>query len=179
MRMKMLFPVLFLAAGMLPLAAQETEAGIQGALVFPQSDLRSATDGRIGFTLGVHGGIDLQGGNELRPRIDYTRVDGGSFSLSSLKSTTTVQAVGIGVDYLYYLEHRRRGSYAVGGLELNWWEAQYRFRSSERETSPSVMIGVGHRFNASVAMEFNLDYGQFRPSMGSASSIKGGVFYRF
>jgi hypothetical protein len=38
---------------------------------------------------------------------------------------------------------------------------------------------VGHRFNSSVSMEFNLDYGQFRPSVGVASSIKGGVFYRF
>jgi hypothetical protein len=177
--MTMLSPLLCLAAGALPLAAQQTEAGIQGALVFPQNDLRSATNGRTGFALGVHGGIDLQGGSELRPRIDYTRIDGGSFSLSSLTSTTTVQAVGLGVDYLYYLEQRLRGAYAVAGVELDWWESQYRFNGSQRETSPSLMVGVGHRFNANVSMEFNLDWGQFRPSMGSASSIKAGVFYQF
>jgi hypothetical protein len=177
--MKTLFPVLCLAAAALPLAAQETEAGFQAALVFPQNDLRTAVGGRTGFTLGFHGGIDLQGGNELRPRIDYTRIDGGSFSLSALNSTTTVQAIGIGVDYLRFLEGRLRGSYAVGGLELNWWNTQYRFGGNDRETSPSLMIGVGHRFNSSISMEFNLDYGQFRPSVGSASSIKGGIFYHF
>ena len=121
----------------------------------------------------------IQGGNELRPRIDYTRIDGGSFSLSSLNSTTTVQAVGVGIDYLRYLEGRRRGSYAVAGIELNWWESQYRFRGSDRETSPSLMVGVGHRFNSSWSMEFNLDWGQFRSYVGTASDIKGGVFYRF
>jgi hypothetical protein len=179
MRMKTLLPALCFAAAILPLSAQETEAGIQGGLIFPQSDLRSAVNGRTGFTLGVHGGIDLQGGNELRPRIDYTRIDGGSFSLSSLNSTTTVQAVGVGIDYLRYLEGRRRGSYAVAGIELNWWESQYRFRGSDRETSPSLMVGVGHRFNSSWSMEFNLDWGQFRSYVGTASDIKGGVFYRF
>jgi hypothetical protein len=176
--MRNLIPVLCFAAA-LPLAAYETEAGIQGGLVFPQNDLRSAVGGRTGFTFGFHGGIDLQGGQELRPRLDYTRIDGGSFSLSSLNSTTTVQAIGIGLDYIYYVEQRRRGSYVVGGLELNWWETQNRFGGSDRETSPSLMIGVGHRFNSAVSMEFNLDYGQFRPSAGVASSIKGGVFYRF
>jgi hypothetical protein len=113
MRMKTLLPALCFAAAILPLSAQETEAGIQGGLIFPQSDLRSAVNGRTGFTLGVHGGIDLQGGNELRPRIDYTRIDGGSFSLSSLNSTTTVQAVGVGIDYLRYLEGRRRGQFIL------------------------------------------------------------------
>jgi len=179
MRMKTLFPSLILATAMLPLAAQQTEAGIQGSLLFPQSDLRSAVDGRVGFEIGVHGAIDLGEGNEVRPRIDYTRYDGGSFSGSSLSGSTLVEAIGIGVDYLRYMEGRRRGLYAVGGVELNWWNSQYRFGGSVRETSPSLMIGVGHRFNSSVSMEFNLDYGQFRPSVGVASSIKGGVFYRF
>jgi hypothetical protein len=177
--MMMLLPALCLASAMVPLSAQETEAGIQGGLVFPQSDLRSAVGGRTGFTFGAHGAIDLQGGNELRPRIDYTRIDGGSFSLSSLTSTTTVQAVGIGCDYLRYYEGRRRGLYAVAGIELNWWSTETRFQGSQRETTPSIMIGAGHRFNSSWSMEFNLDYGQFRPSAGTASSIKGGAFYRF
>jgi hypothetical protein len=41
------------------------------------------------------------------------------------------------------------------------------------------MVGVGHRFNSSWSMEFNLDWGQFRSYVGTASDIKGGVFYRF
>ena len=167
------------ATSVLPLSATETEAGIQGAILFPQSDLRSAVGGRTGFQVGVHGAMDLQGGSELRPRIDYTRIDGGSFSLSSLSSTTTVQGVGIGADYLRYVEGRRRGLYGVAGVSLVWWTSDLRFGGSTRTTQPMVMAGVGHRFNASVGMEFSLDYGRFRPDAGTASSIKAGMSYRF
>jgi hypothetical protein len=177
MRMKTLFPSLILATAMLPLAAQQTEAGIQGSLLFPQSDLRSAVNGRVGFEIGVHGAIDLGEGNEVRPRIDYTRYDGGSFSASALSGSTLVEAIGIGADYLRYMEGRRRGLYAVAGIELNWWNAQYRHGGSERDTSPSLMVGVGHRFNSAVAMEFNIDSGH--SAVGTATAIKGGVFYRF
>ncbi len=179
MRTHHLSIALCLAAGMLPLGAQQTEAGIQGSLVFPQQDLRTATGGRIGFQVGVHGAIDLGGGNEIRPRIDYTRVDGGSFSLASLTSTTTVYGVGLGADYLRYLEERRRGLYAFGGVGLVWWYSQYRFAGSTRLTSPTASIGVGNRFNANWGMEFGLEVGQFRSSLGGYSSLKGGVWYRF
>lgn len=179
MHKALLFSALALAAAALPLRAQQTEAGIQGSLVFPQNNLRTATNGRTGFQVGFHEGIDLQGGNEVRPRIDYTRIDAGSFSLSSLSSTTTVQALSLGADYLRYLEGTRRGLYGVAGLALVWWDTQYRFSGSERKTSPSLMFGAGHRFNSSVSMEFSMDFGQFRDSVGSASSIKGGVFYQF
>jgi len=170
---------LCLVVGMLPLSAQQTEAGIQGSLVFPQSDLRSAVGARTGFEVGVHGAIDLQQGQELRPRIDYTRIDGGSFSLSSLSSTTTVSGISLGADYLCYLEQRRRGLYAVAGVGLVWWTSEYRFSGTTHETSPSLMIGAGHRFNTNVAMEFNVDLGKFRSTAGQASTIKAGIFYRF
>lgn len=177
MRMKSLFPALILASAMLPLAAQQTEAGVQASLLFPQSDLRSAVNGRVGFDIGVHGAIDFGGGSEVRPRIDYTRYDGGSFSGSSLSGSTLVEAISVGADYLRYMEGRNRGLYAVGGVALNWWNAHYRHASNERDTSPSVMVGVGHRFNSAVAMEFNIDFGH--SAVGTATAIKGGVFYRF
>jgi hypothetical protein len=179
MSVKSLLPILCLAGGMVPLCGQQTEAGIQGSVLFPQQALRQATDGHVGFELGVHAAIDLQGGNEIRPRLDYTRIDGGSFSGSSLTGTTSVQGVGLGADYLRYLEDTRRGLYGAAGLELFWWNTKYRFSGSDRLTTPMVMIGVGHRFNANVAAEFDIDFGQFRSSVGTASSIKGGIFYRF
>lgn len=179
MNARTLLPILCLAVAAAPLAATETEAGIQGSLVFPQQDLRTATGGRTGFSFGVHGAIDLQGGSELRPRIDYTRVDGGSFSLASLTSTTTVTGIGIGCDYIKYIEERRRGLYGFGGVALTWWSSDYRFDGTTRLTSPSLALGVGHRFNSSVGMEFSVDCGQFRSHFGSYSNIKAGVFYRF
>jgi hypothetical protein len=179
MNTKFLLSAFCLATSAAALFGTETEAGIQGSLVFPQQDLRSATGGRTGFQVGVHGAVDLGGGSELRPRIDYTRVDGGSFSLGSLTSTTTVHGVGIGADFLKYLDERRRGLYGFGGLALTWWSSDYRFGGTTRLTSPSVIFGVGHRFNSSVGMEFSVDFGQFRSSAGAYSDIKGGVFYRF
>jgi len=179
MRAPFLSIVLCLAAAALPLGAQQTEAGIQGSLVFPQQNLRAATGGRTGFDVGVHGDIDLGGGSEIRPRISYTRVDGGSFSLTSLTSTTTVYGIGIGADYLRYLEERRRGLYGFGGVGLVWWYSQYRFDGSTRLTSPSAVIGVGNRFNSNWGMEFSLDVGQFRSSLGGYTSFKAGVWYNF
>jgi len=179
MRMMPLLTSICLASAMLPLSAERTEAGIQGSLVFPQSDLRSEVRGRTGFQVGVHGAIDLQGGNELRPRIDYTRIDGGAFSFNSFSGSHTVKGVGLGVDYLRYYEQRPRGLYGLGGIELIWWDARDRDGASVRETAPSLKLGVGHRFDSRVSMEFSVDYGKFRPAFGTASSIKGGVFYRF
>jgi len=51
--------------------------------------------------------------------------------------------------------------------------------TSTRLTSPTASIGVGNRFNANWGMEFGLEVGQFRSSLGGYSSLKGGVWYRF
>jgi hypothetical protein len=179
MKRSALFVTLSLCAGLVPLAAQETEAGIQALAVFPQDDLRAAVGGRTGFDVGVHSSIDLTGGSELRPRIDYTRIDGGSFSLSSLSSTTTISGIGVGADFLQFLNDQRRGPYVTGGLDLVWWTTQYRFSSSQREISPTLMLGAGHRFNSAISMEFNLDLGHFRPAVGQAADIRAGLFYQF
>ena len=179
MNSKALFVTLSLCAGLVPLAAQETQAGLQALAVFPQDNLRSAVGGRTGFDVGVHSSIDLDGGSELRPRLDYTRIDGGSFSLSSLSSTTTVNGIGAGADFLQFLNEQRRGPYVTGGLQLVWWTTQYRFSSTQREISPSLMIGVGHRFNSAFSMEFNMDLGHFRATAGQAADIKAGLFYEF
>jgi len=180
MKKRVALTTLSLALSVLPLCAQmTTEAGMQGSVVFPQDDLRSAVGGRAGFNFGFHYSIDLQGGNELRPRIDFTRIDGGSFSASSLTSTTTVQGIGIGVDYLRYLEGRNRGLYGVAGLDLVWWNSDYRFGGSERKTAPSLMVGAGHRFNSAWSMEFTMDFSQFRASAGTASTLRAGALYKF
>jgi len=179
MNVKILFPILCLATAGLALPAAQTEAGVQASLVFPQNALRTATDGSIGFQVGFQEGVDLGGGNEVRGRIDYTRVDGGSFHLSSLNSTTTVQGLGVGADYLRYLEDRRRGFYAFGGLALDWWFTHYRFTSGDRTTTPTLRLGIGHRFDSNFGVEFGADWGQFRSDVGSFTNLKAGVTYRF
>jgi hypothetical protein len=194
MNVKGLGLIFCLAIGTVPLAAQVDDffdqaapagvtqgagLGVQAFLVSPQENLRQAVDGRLGFQVGVNWSMPLGGNVELRPRLDYTRVDGGAFHPSSLTSTTTIQGVSLGADALWFFAENRRGPYAVTGLNLTWWETHYQFNGNDRETSPSLIAGIGHRFNRRLSLELDLELGQFRPSQGSESSIKAGVFYMF
>ena len=194
MNLKSLALIFCLAIGTVPLPAQGVDffdqgapanssqgarIGIQGLLVSPQGDLRQAVNGRIGFQAGANWCVELGGTNELRPRLDYTRLDGGAFHPSSLTSTTTVEGVSLGADALWFFAENHRGPYAVTGANLTWWETHYQFDGNDRRTSPGLIAGIGHRFNARRALELDLDLGQFRPSYGTDSSIKGGVFYTF
>jgi hypothetical protein len=192
MPLKLSMTVLLLAAGLAPLGAQDlgfqnpismfnyqSRIGIQGFLVSPQGDLRSAVDGRTGFQVGAHWSITYDGGGELRPRVDYTRFDGGSLSFSSTLSTTTLQGAGVGVDYLRYLDGSHLGFYAMAGASIAWWYASYRFQDNTQGTYPAAQVGIGHRFNQALSVEFNVGYGPFRPSMGAGDTVKLGAFYKF
>ena len=185
--------ILCMVAGLLPLAAQDVDSGvrsilgmssaptigIQGFLVSPQQDLRSAVGGRPGFAVGAHWSFDMDNATELRPRLDYTRLDGGSFSFSNVTSTTTVQGVGFGADMLWYLDESRRGLYGALGANLCWWSYKNTFFGNSTTVSPSVLFGVGNRFSQSLSAEINVDYGRFRSGDGRESSIRLGLYYKF
>jgi len=147
--------------------------------VFPEQQLSNAVSGRVGFQLGAHASIDMSRGNELRPRIDYTLLDGGSFSFSSLSATTSVHAISVGMDYLAYLNVRTRGFYVLSGLGMNWWSTHYRFQGTDTKTAPGLTIGMGDRFSRKLALEFDYDFGQFRNTMGSMGAFKVALFYDF
>ena len=163
----------------LPLCAEGNAFGCQGYLVVPESDLRAAVGGRLGFELGAHGAISLEGGAELRPRLDYTRLDGGAFSFSTLSSTTTVQGLSMGVDYVGYLDESLRGLFGVLGVNLGWWHTMNRFADDTRKTAPGILFGVGNRFNSALSLELDLNYGTFRSPAGAESSFNLGLLYRF
>lgn len=187
--------LVLLAAGLTPLAAQGdsfsglqdalafmnpgTQLGIQAFLVSPQGELRTELDGRLGFQVGAHWQKDFQQGFQLRPRVDYTRYDGGAFSVSSATSTTTLQGLGVGADLLCYLDSSHQGLYALAGADLTWWDAQYRFSGSNQGAFPGLKLGLGHRFNPSVAVEFEADMAPYRPMVGAGESIKFGALYNF
>ena len=193
MNVKGLAVIVCMAGGVLPLAAQEVDSGvrsilgmssapsvgIQGFVVSPQQDLRTVVGGRTGFAVGAHWAFDLDDATELRPRLDYTRLDGGSFSFSSVSSTTTVQGVSVGTDMLWYLDESRRGLYGMGGLNICWWSYKNTFQGNSTTVSPSLLFGVGNRFNQSLSAEVNVDYGRFRSGDGRESSIRLGLYYQF
>jgi hypothetical protein len=186
--------LLIVAAGILPLSAQDTGLdsvgdlpgfnlfsgqsgfGIQGFAVMPQSNLHDAVGGRTGFEVGVHTTVPLAANTELQPRFDYTRLDAGSFSFSNATSVTTINGLSVGADFLYYFQGSRTGMYAMGGANFAWWECQNRFVDNTRHTSPTLLFGPGFRFSKAFAAELEFEFGQFRQSVGADNSIKiGGV----
>jgi len=194
MNAKGIFTIPLLAWAMAPLQAQmvtprgldvlsgsspQIEMGIQGFLVFPQGDLRSTVNGKTGFQVGAHGSLGMAESSEWRPRIDYTRLDSGSSTLSSGSSATTIQAVSLGLDYLAYLGTSRRGLYGFAGANLAWWYGQDRDSGTTRETYPGLRVGAGNRFGQAFSLEANLDLSRFRPSAGTESRLTLGAFYKF
>jgi hypothetical protein len=163
----------------LSLLTNQSGAGVQAFVVLPQADLRNAVNGRAGFEVGVHASVGLDGDGEVRPRIGYTRLDAGSFSASSVSSTTTVQAISLGADYLVFARANRRGFYGAFGGSLAWWEVKNRFESSSRLTTLMAQAGPGFRFGEAFSVEADLEFGRFRPAAGTESAIKVGCFYLF
>jgi hypothetical protein len=175
----LIFPTL-VGALALPVAAEQTQAGVQAAVVFPQNDLRSNVDGAAGLSFGVNVDINLQGGSELRPRLDYTQCDTQTLHAFALSTTSrSVHGVGLGVDYLRFFEGGRRGLYGVLGVALNWWSASEPAFGNTTETAPSVHFGAGFRFDSRMAAEITYDLGRFRSTAGTLGAIKAGVTYTF
>jgi len=178
--MKRLFPSALALALALPACAQQTRAGVQGAFVFPQNDLRSNVDGTVGLSLGIHVDVNLQGGNELRPRLDFTQCDTEAFHLLTLSTTRrSVHGVGLGADYLRFVEGGRRGLYGLVGANLNWWSASETAFGDTHETAPGFRLGAGFRFDSAFSAEITYELFRFRSTAGTGGAIKAGISYTF
>lgn len=176
---RLILPVLALALAF-PAAAEQSQAGVQAAVVFPQNDLRTNVDGALGLTLGVHVLLNLQGGNELRPRLDYVQCDTSDLHLLALSSTSSsVHGVLLGVDYLRFVEGGRRGLYGLAGTGLGWWSASDPAYGDTNETAPYFRLGAGFRFDSRVSAEITYELGRYRSTAGTAGAIKAGLSYTF
>jgi hypothetical protein len=152
--------------------------GIQMALVVPEGDMRSSLNGRTGFSVGAHGGVPVGDGLEMRPRFDYTRLDGGSFSANSLDSTLTMEGIGLGADILAYGDKDRTGPYAFAGANLTMWYIKHRFDPDTKGVYPNISAGVGTRFTDSFSADLEFDYGRFRPGVGTLGAMRLVIYYR-
>ena len=176
---KLILPALALLAT-LPAQAVQTQAGVQAAVVFPQNDLRSNVDGTMGLTFGVNVDIDLQGGSEARPRLDYTQCDTEPFHVLSLSTTSrTVHGASLGVDYLRFIEGGRRGLYGILGTGLQWMSASDPVYGNTHQTAPFLRLGAGFRFDSSFGAEITYNLGSFRSTAGTGGSIQAGITYNF
>jgi len=164
----------------LPAAAAQTQAGVQAAVVFPQNDLRANVDGAPGLSFGVNVDLNLQGGNELRPRLDYLQCDTQAFHVVTLGTTTrTAHGTTLGLDYLRFVEGGVRGLYGLGGVGIQWWSASDPAYGNTHETAPCLRLGAGFRFDSRVAAEITYNLGRFRSTAGTAGSIQAGIAYTF
>lgn len=176
---RLLFPTLALTLA-LPAAAEQTQAGIQAALVFPQNDLRTNVDGTVGLSFGVNVDINLQGGSELRPRLDYTQCDTQALHAFALSTTDrSVHGVTLGADYLRFFEGGRRGLYGIVGVGLGWWSASDPAYGNTTDTAPWIHFGAGFRFDSRMSAELTYDLGRFRSTAGTLGEVKAGVAYTF
>ena len=142
--------------------------------------MRANVDGAVGLTMGVQVGIDLFGGSELRPRLDYLQCDSTALHALTLGSTTrSVHGVGLGADYLRFFEGGRRGLYGLVGTGLQWWSASDASHGNTHTTSPYLQAGAGFRFDSAVSAEIVYNIGRFRSGAGTAGSLQLGLSYRF
>lgn len=172
-----LVPVLL--CGFSGLSAQELKWGVHGSVNAPQGDLKTALDSKAGFTVGGHLGIYLENGHEVRPRVDYTRYDGGSFSMASMTYKNTVAALGLGADYLYHLHGSQKGPYLLAGLGFQWWTVEPEHQPTTHENGLSYQAGAGYRFNPTVAVEVAYSSSRFQADQGRANALTAGISIRF
>lgn len=166
-----------LAAASLSLAsvamAQSFQPGIHGGLNIPLGDLGTAVDDRFGLTFGGHLGVYYGNGHELRPRVDYTRFNGGYFPAGGGRfDKNTISAWGVGADYLYYTEQRLVGPYLAMGLGYQWWDVSPRDSANHSNSAMSFAAGGGFRFNRTFAVEARFTTGQFQDTNGAANAIQ-------
>jgi len=154
------------------LQAQEAEFGAQGGIQIPLGDLGSTLGNNFGYNLGGHLSLYYGDGHELRTRVDYQSY-GGAYDSSGHK--TDVSALGLGADYVYYTEQRRKGLYLTMGLGYQWWSV------SPGSTSSSVALaaGAGYRLNQQWSFEGRFTTGQFRSDSGQANALQAMAFFHF
>lgn len=154
----------------LPLSAQATDRPTFGASVqlnTPLGDLKDDTDKGLGGGLSFLVQWNLRGGHAIRPRFDVNVFNVSTYepSHSNYRESRDLSAVGLGVDYLYYVGGTPKGLYLTGGGGLTRWDLSYTtsdrngstFSSSYKRTkntnSLSLAAGLGWQFTRVIGVE--------------------------
>lgn len=173
----------FIAAALaLTASAQDVEFGAHGGLSIPTGDLSSQLDGRMGLAVGGHAGIYYGNGHELRPRVDYMFFQGGwhpdrTAPLGFSKSKIT--QLGLGADWVYYMNTTPQGMFMVMGLAMQHWTVSEEAQPTQRKTSLGLAIGAGHRVNRNIALEGRYMLGNYQSTNGQAGALQAIASLRF
>jgi len=154
----------------LPLMAQASSRptfGLSVQLNSPMGDLRDDTDKNQGVGASALVQWNLPGGHAIRPRLDLNVFNVSQYepSHSNYRESRNLSAVGLGVDYLYYLGGTPKGLYVTGGVGVARWDLTYTssdrvgnayassYDSNKNTTSLSLAGGLGWQFTRVIGLE--------------------------
>ncbi len=154
----------------LPLFAQESGRptyGLSVQLNAPLGDLRDDTDKQVGAGVSALVQWNLGGGHALRPRLDLNVFNVSQYepSHSNYRESRNLSAVGLGVDYLYYLGGTPKGLYLTAGAGVTRWDLSYTtsdkvgntysssYDSNKNTTSLGLAAGAGWQFTRVIGLE--------------------------
>lgn len=171
--------------------AQDVHFGAQATLALPQGDMGKSDylDGKLGYGLGIHALVPLQGGHALVPRLDYTMYKRSLEGDADLK----VNVLAIGGDYNYFISEKPGdGFYVLAGLgysSMKWEISSGPFSINETKGTYYLAAGGGFQFTPNVGVELRYTHAKYT-DLGSSISpsikedvtgpaINASVFFRF
>jgi len=154
----------------LPLSAQTAGGptyGFSAQLNAPLGDLKEDTDKTLGGGVSFLVQWNLPGGHAIRPRLDVNVFNVSTYepSHSNYRESRDLSAVGLGVDYLYYLGGTPKGLYLTAGAGVTRWDLSYRtsdrigngfsssYDRSKNTTSLNLAAGLGWQFTRVIGLE--------------------------
>jgi len=154
----------------LPLSAQASSRptfGFSAQLNAPLGNLKEDTDKTLGAGVSFLVQWNLPGGHAIRPRLDLNAFNVSTYqpSHSNYRESRDLTAVGLGVDYLYYLNGTPKGLYLTGGLGVTRWDLTYTtsdragnnysssYDRSKNTSSLGLAAGLGWQFTRVIGLE--------------------------
>lgn len=154
----------------LPLCAQSSGRptfGLSAQVNLPTGNLKEDTDKNAGGGLSFLVQWNLPGGHALRPRLDANVFNVSTYepSHSNYRESRDLTAVGIGLDYLYYVNGTPKGFYLTGGAAITRWDLSYTtsdrsgstfsssYERTRNTTSLGLAAGLGWQFTRVIGME--------------------------
>lgn len=154
----------------LPLAAQSTRnvsVGFSAQLNFPLGDLQADTDKTLGAGASFLVQWDLPGGHAIRPRFDVNLFNVSAYdpSHSNYRESRDLSALGLNVDYLFYMNGTPKGLYLTAGAGVTRWDLSYTTSdkignsysssrdSNRNSTSLGLAAGLGWQFTRVIGVE--------------------------
>ncbi len=154
----------------LPLSAQTAKGptfGFSAQINAPLGNLKDDTDKTVGGGASFLVQWNLSGGHAIRPRLDLNVFNVSVYepSHSNYRESRDLSAVGLGVDYLYYVGGMPKGLYLTAGAGATRWDLSYTtsdrvgngfsssYDRSKNTTSLSLAAGLGWQFTRVIGLE--------------------------